>query len=120
MVHMGRNYSKRLVTIEELATENGLSKKYLEQILLALKTAGLVRSHRGINGGYELSRPPGEISLAEIIRLLDGAIAPVHSVSEYYYKPTPIEQNQGIVTLMREIRDYVSDLLEQKTLEDIM
>lgn len=62
-------------TVRDLAERTGLPQPYLEQILLALKGAGLVRSKRGVGGGYILARPPEEISLAEIIRAVDGPIA---------------------------------------------
>ncbi len=62
-------------TVRDIADRTGLPQPYLEQILLALKGAGLVRSKRGVGGGYVLARPPGEINLAEIIRAVDGPIA---------------------------------------------
>ncbi len=62
-------------TVRDIAERTGLPQPYLEQILLALKGAGLVRSKRGVGGGYVLARPPGEINLAEIIRAVDGPIA---------------------------------------------
>ena len=62
-------------TVRDLAERTGLPQPYLEQILLALKGAGLVRSKRGVGGGYILARPPDQITLAEIIRAVDGPIA---------------------------------------------
>jgi Rrf2 family protein len=62
-------------TVRDIADRTGLPQPYLEQILLALKGAGLVRSKRGVGGGYILARPPGQITLAEIIRAVDGPIA---------------------------------------------
>ena len=59
------------------------------------------------------------ISLAEIIRLFDGALAPTESVSKYFYEPTPIEKEKGLVKVFRKIRDYVSDTLEGTTLADL-
>ena len=61
-------------TVRDIADRTGLPQPYLEQILLALKGAGLVRSKRGVGGGYILARPPSEITLAEIIRAVDGPI----------------------------------------------
>lgn len=62
-------------TVRDIAERTGLPQPYLEQILLALKGAGLVRSKRGVGGGYILARPPDQITLAEIIRAVDGPIA---------------------------------------------
>lgn len=62
-------------TVRDIAERTGLPQPYLEQILLALKGAGLVRSKRGVGGGYLLARPPEEINLAEIVRAVDGPIA---------------------------------------------
>ncbi|MEM7339158.1 MAG: Rrf2 family transcriptional regulator [Actinomycetota bacterium] len=62
-------------TVRDIAERTGLPQPYLEQILLALKGAGLVRSKRGVGGGYVLARPPAEITLADIIRAVDGPIA---------------------------------------------
>lgn len=62
-------------TVRDIAERTGLPQPYLEQILLALKGAGLVRSKRGVGGGYVLAREPGEINLAEIVRAVDGPIA---------------------------------------------
>jgi len=61
-------------TVRDIAERTGLPQPYLEQILLALKGAGLVRSKRGVGGGYVLARPPAEINLAEILRAVDGPI----------------------------------------------
>ncbi len=62
-------------TVRDIAERTGLPQPYLEQILLALKGAGLVRSKRGVGGGYVLARQPAEINLAEIVRAVDGPIA---------------------------------------------
>ncbi|MFN0025643.1 MAG: RrF2 family transcriptional regulator [Acidimicrobiales bacterium] len=62
-------------SVRDIAERTGLPQPYLEQILLALKGAGLVRSKRGVGGGYVLARPPAEITLAEIVGAVDGPIA---------------------------------------------
>lgn len=61
-------------SVRDIATRTGLPQPYLEQILLALKGAGLVRSKRGVGGGYVLARPPGEITLAQVVSAVDGPI----------------------------------------------
>lgn len=112
--------SNKLSTISVIAERNQIPKKYLEQILLILKRGGYVKSYKGSVGGYKLAKEPKKISLAEIIRLMDGALAPVESVSKYFYEPTPIEKNKKLLGVFRKIRDYISNTLEKVTLADLM
>ncbi len=120
LVTLARNYDDKLVTISELADLNDIPQKYLEQILISLKQSGFVRSVRGPSGGYKLSQDPSKITTAEVIRSIDGPLAPVVSVSLHYYEATPIEQCQKLKDLLRDIRDYASDKLENTTLSDLI
>jgi Rrf2 family protein len=104
----------------EIARQRNIPRKFLEQILLTLKRGGLINSRKGTDGGYRLNKPPAEISVAEVIRLIDGALAPVVSVSEYFYQPSPIEQSDKLVKLFRDIRDYISNKLEKTTFADLI
>lgn len=108
------------VKIEQISTRKKIPKKYLEQILLLLKRAGYLKSKRGVDGGYSLAKKPEDINLAEIIRLMDGALAPVESVSTYFYDSTPIEQSPALITVFKEIRDYISNKLETTTFADLI
>lgn len=119
MLELARGYGKGLVKIEHIAKHEGIPKKYLEQILLALKNAGYLTSRRGASGGYELAKPPARISVAAIVRLMDGALAPVESASRYFYSHTPSERSKPLSKLFREIRDMVSKKLEQTTFADL-
>jgi Rrf2 family cysteine metabolism transcriptional repressor len=119
LIELARNHGKGLLKTEDIVKKTGIPRKYCEQILLQLKGAGLVRSRRGTEGGYALSREPKEISLAEIVRLIDGALAPVSSVSKYFYEPTPSERNKALVAVMRDIRDKVAAIMERTTLADL-
>ncbi len=96
MISLSRSKGKPL-KIKEIAEDMEIPKKYLEQILLQLKTAGYIQSIRGLHGGYILAKKPNEISVAEIVRLIDGPIAPINSVSEYYYLKTPAEQEKNYI-----------------------
>jgi len=107
------------VSVAVIAEAQDISVKFLEQILLALKRAGFLKSTKGQHGGYRLARPASDISLAEIIRVLDGALAPTESVSRYFYESTPIEKEKGLVKVFTEIRDFVADKLEKTSLADI-
>jgi Rrf2 family transcriptional regulator, cysteine metabolism repressor len=120
LIYLARNYTNDAVTITQMSIENNIPKKYLEQILLILKGAGYVKSIRGTTGGYRLSKAPDQITLAEIIRLLDGALAPVESASTYFYNNSPVEQNQKLLLVFKDIRDYISNKLENTTLKDFI
>jgi len=117
LIELSRRYEDSLVQIADIAERNDIPKKFLEQILILLKNAGYIRSYRGARGGYKLSRPPKEISLAEIMRLIDGAIAPVDSASVYFYERTPSEQNRALLGIFRDIRDYAASRLEGTTFD---
>lgn len=112
--------SNQLISIAEIARQRDIPKKYLEQILLILKRAGFVKSYKGAVGGYKLGRKPEQIHAAEIIRLMDGALAPVESVSKYFYEPTPIEKSKKLLAVFKQIRDYISKTLEKVTLADLV
>ena len=109
LVHLARQNSDGYITVETIAQTQGIPPKYLEQILLAFKRAKYLRSAKGQHGGYCLARPAGKITLAEVVRLFDGALAPTESVSEYFYESTPIEKEKSLIRVFREIRDYVAD-----------
>ena len=120
LIDLSENYSQGLITIEGISKRKKIPKKYLEQILLLLKRTGYLKSKSGVNGGYILSKSPKEITLAEIIRLMDGALAPVGSVSEYFYNSTPIDQNKNLLKVFKEIRDYISNKMEKTTFSDLI
>jgi len=120
LIELSENYNKGLIKIEDIAKRKQIPKKYLEQILLTLKRAGYLRSRRGAEGGYKLSKDPNKISVAEIVRLMDGALAPVESVSKYFYEHTPIEKSKKLIGLFKEIRDYIADKMEKTTFADLI
>jgi Rrf2 family protein len=120
LVHLGRQKTERLVSVDAIARTRNIPPKFLEQIMLALKRAKYVRSSKGRRGGYQLSKSPDKITLAEIVRLFDGPLASTESVSEHFYEPTPIEKEKKLVHLFREIRDYVAEKLETTTIGDML
>jgi len=119
LTYLARDTSGHFVTAEHIATAQGIPAKFLEQLLLALKRARYVHSSKGQHGGYSLAKPAKQITLAEIIRLFDGALAPVESASEYFYEPTPLEREKKLLGVFKGIRDYVSNKLEKTTLADV-
>lgn len=120
LIDLTEHYNAGVVKIIDISTKKSIPKKYLEQILLLLKGAGYVRSIKGAGGGYKLAKPPETISVAEIVRLIDGPLAPVESVSKYFFEHTPIEQNEKLMYLFKEIRDYVSTKLENTFFNELI
>lgn len=118
LVHISRG-EEGGVTTQDIADNYDISKKYLEQILIALRRGGYIKSKRGYKGGHMLAKEPGQIHLAEIIRLMDGALAPVDSVSENFFSNTPLEQEEKVLGVFKDIRDYVSEKLENLTIADV-
>lgn len=119
LIDLSENYGE-VLKIQDISVRRKIPKKYLEQILLLLKNSGYVESIRGATGGYKLIKQPSQITLAEIIRLIDGPLAPVGSVSKYFYESTPIEQSKKMMGLMKNIRDYISDVMETTTFADLI
>lgn len=119
LIHLARHEGDGYVTVQAIAEAQGVPHRFLEQLLLVLKRARLVKSQKGQRGGYRLGRPPGRIQLAEVIRLLDGALAPTESVSTYFYEPTPVERERKLLRVFQEIRDLVASKLEKTTLADV-
>jgi Rrf2 family protein len=111
------------VLIGDLAESERIPRKFLEQILLELKKKGLLASRKGRGGGYQLGRPPEAISMAEVVRILDGPLAPVSCVSVTAYRPCEECLNPracGIRLVMQEVRDGIADILDNTSLRDVL
>lgn len=106
------------MTGEQIASAQQIPPKFLESIMSQLRSAGLVSSQRGVEGGYQLGRPPGEISIAEIIRELEGPIATVRGVRpdelEYVGAAAPLRE------VWLELRTQMRGVLEGRTLADLV
>jgi Rrf2 family transcriptional regulator, cysteine metabolism repressor len=119
LVYLARSETEDYLSVETIAQSQKIPPKFLEHIMLLLKRAHYLKSAKGQHGGYRLAIPASQISLAEIIRLIDGPLAPTESVSVNFYEPTPIEKEQALVTIFKDIRDYISDKLENTTIQDV-
>ena len=110
-----------VVQIKEIAEREKISAKFLEQILLALKNAGMLHSKMGVGGGYYLARSASEITLGQIFRVLDGPIAPINCVSQMSYEPCgcPDEQTCGLRLVMGDVRNAIADILDNTSLADV-
>lgn len=119
LTYLSRHGSEEYISVDRIAAAQRIPPRFLEQILLILKRARIVTSGKGARGGYRMAKPPARVTLAEVIRSIDGALAPTESVSKYFYEPTPIEKEKRLLRVFRGIRDYVSDTLEHVTLADV-
>lgn len=119
LIYIARNGKDEFVKSEDICRRYDIPKKYLEQLLSILKANGILRSRRGAEGGYALARDPGDITMAEVVRIMDGPIAPTESVSRYFYAATPLEQEDSVLEIFRDIRDYAARVMEARTLSDL-
>ena len=112
----------QVVQIKDIATQEKIPVKFLEQILLTLKNAGLLQSKMGVGGGYYLAKPPEEITLGQIVRILDGPLAPTRCVSQMAYEPCgcPDEETCGLRMVMLDVRNAIADILDNTTLADVI
>jgi len=108
------------VHLDILCRENNVPLKYAELLFSALKRNHIVKAKRGSAGGYLLARPANEISIAEIIRLMDGALAPTESVSQFFYSDTPLSRETRLLSVFQDIRDYIANRLESLFLSDFV
>lgn len=116
---LARNHGHGPMLIEQLARDESIPKKFLEQILLSLKTTGIVSSKKGKGGGYFLVRPPDEVTIGSVIRLMEGPLAPLPCASETRFRKCeecPDVETCGTRIVMREVRDAIADILDHTTL----
>jgi len=111
-----------LMKIGELVEKERLPVKFLEQILTQLRGAGYIETKRGKAGGYFLAKPPREISLGQVIRLIDGPLAPISCVSVTAYEPCtcPDEAHCGLRMLMLDVRNAIARILDRYVLGDVV
>jgi Rrf2 family protein len=118
---LGLDYGPSVVQIQTISRRQNIPKRFLEQILNDLKSAGFVQSKRGVAGGYRLARPPEEITLAAVVRHIEGPLAPVGCVSRHFYKKCscPDETRCAIRSVMKEIRDAIVEIAERVTIAEL-
>jgi Rrf2 family protein len=122
MVQLGSRYGTGPASLAEIAAEEELPRPYLEQLAIGLRDAGLVRSTRGARGGYELSRPPSEITMGQILRALEGPIAPMLcATDDPEHATTCYRSSRCTVNLLWvRVRDAITSTLESMTLADLV
>ena len=123
LIRLGKEYGGGNLLTDDIARSEHIPKKFLEQILLDLKHAGYVRSKQGSKGGYRLVQEPSQITLAEIHRLFDGAIALVPCVSQKFYESCddcPDEKSCRLKKVFIDVREKTYDLLSGVTIESFL
>ena len=119
MYDLARHYGEGPISLRNVAERQNISGHYLEQLVAALRKGGLVNSVRGAQGGYTLSRPPSEIWVGDIIRILEGPIAPIQCVSEV--ERSECERADCCVTrtVWQKVRDSIVQVIDTISLEDM-
>ncbi len=120
MLELSLRYDKGPQHIGRISRSQNIPQRFLEQILLLLKRAGYLKSKKGPKGGYYLAKPPAEINVAEVIRVLEGPLAPIDCVSVMAHEPCPMETTCGLRWLWKEVRDSVAEILERTTFADLV
>jgi len=117
---LGRRYGNDTVKIRDIALDSDLPEKFLELILLELKNARIVESVRGAKGGYRLRRAPAEIKLSEIIRLVDGPLAPFGDADQLRSLIVTDPDHRALYGVFLEVRDAAAKILESTSVADIV
>lgn len=119
MYDLAKHYGAGPIPLKSVAERQNISGYYLEQLIAVLRKGGLVKSVRGAQGGYVLARPPGEIRVSDVIRILEGPIAPVECVSEL--KAAECDQADRCITrtVWEKVRDSITRVMDSITLADM-
>lgn len=119
MMMLARHHNQGAIRIRDIAYEEVLPEKFLELILLELKNARLVESVRGAKGGYQLRRSPADIHLSEIIRLIDGPLAPFGDAEQLRSLIDRDAEHRALYRVFLDVRDAAAKILESTSLADI-
>jgi Rrf2 family protein len=120
---LGQEYGKGPVLISDVAARERVPHRFLELILLELKNHGILSSRKGKGGGYFLSKPPTQISVGQVLRMIEGPLAPLPCASKTAYQKCEEcidERTCAIRILMKQVRDATAAILDSTTLEDML
>ncbi len=111
-----------LVRLQEIAQYEHIPLNFLEQIFMELRAQGFVLTKRGPNGGCALGRPPDTVTIGQIVRLIDGPLAPIKCVSQTQYEKCscPDEEHCGLRMLMLDVRNAIAGILDRYTLAQVV
>lgn len=119
MIDIAVNSNDKPVSIKEIARRQGISEKYLEQIISILNSAGFVRSIRGAQGGYILRKEPSEYTVGMILRLTEGSLAPVACIEDNVVQCDRVE-NCATIEVWRRLNDAINGVVDNITLADLV
>ena len=120
LIHLAESYDRGVVKIHEIAEEEAIPEKFLEGILVTLKNARLVSSERGREGGYRLRRPPAEILIGDVVRIIDGPLAPFGDAVELAHRVRTEPRHAGLFDLFLEVRNAAAQILDHTSLADLV
>jgi Rrf2 family protein len=120
MMMLARHHNQGAIKIRDIAYEESLPEKFLELILLELKNARMVESVRGAKGGYQLRREPADIHLSEIIRLIDGPLAPFGDADQLRELIDRDLPHRALYQVFLDVRDAAARILDHTTLADLV
>jgi len=112
-------HGQRMLSLREISEQEDLPVKFLEQIMIILKRGGFVQSVKGKHGGYSLSRAPAEITAGEVIRAVDGPLAPIETAEEIRRHIQRDDHHPGLYATLLDVRNAISEVLDHKSLADI-
>jgi Rrf2 family protein len=118
MLELAFHYGEGPIELKEIAKKENISIKYLEQVIIPLRTAGIVKSMRGSKGGYSLAKPPSEIILNDLIEILDGPV----NLIECLRDPNTCQKTPSCVTrdIWKEVSDAINKIFHSITLQDMI
>ncbi|CCO08801.1 RrF2 family transcriptional regulator [Desulforamulus hydrothermalis] len=119
MFDLAMHYGSEPIPLKTVAERQGISENYLEQLIAVLRKVGLVKSVRGAQGGYILAKPPSAIKVGDVVRALEGPIAPLECVSEH--EPASCDKIDCCISrvIWARVRDSIAEVLDSITLEDM-
>jgi Rrf2 family protein len=120
LIHLAEAYERGLLAARAIAEAEGIPEKFLEGILLALKNARVVSSERGREGGYQLRKPPQEIFIGDVVRLIDGPLAPFGDVVELEHRVKTETRHAGLFELFLEVRNAAAAIVDRTSLADLV
>lgn len=120
LAHLAEAHERGLVKIRDIAREESIPEKFLEGILVTLKNARLVASQRGREGGYRLRRIPEEIKVGEVVRVIDGPLAPFGDAVELAHRVKTEPRHAGLFELFLEVRNAAAAILDHTSLADLV
>lgn len=120
VLDLALHYNMGVVPIQDIAQRGDMPVKFLEQILLHLKKAGLVNSKRGVGGGYYLSKDPSEVTVGLVLRLVEGGIAPIACVSKDRYQPCEDEPRCALKPVWERVHGAISGIVDNTTFAELV